>query len=155
MQLIIILEGGGWVWVNYIIYGFYLLSLLLIRDSLWVFELYQLIYYYYHDSWKEPKKLQKEGSKEEDVSFRHSSARQYSILNIVPTPSLGKNGTTSMCPLSSTTAFPLSPPATRLPVKVRITCLLIDCSSVEIAADSLKGRVFEVSLADLNRESND
>jgi small subunit ribosomal protein S3Ae len=60
-----------------------------------------------------------------------------------------------MSPLSSTTASPPSLLATRLLDKVRITSRLIDCSSVEIAADSLRGRVFEVSLADLNRESND
>lgn len=57
--------------------------------------------------------------------------------------------------LSSTTVCPPSLLATRLPVKVRISYSLSDCFSVEIAADSLRGRVFEVSLADLNRDSNE
>lgn len=42
--------------------------------------------------------------------------------------------------------------ATRLPVKVRLfRCLPF---ILEIASDSLKGRVFEVSLADLQNKGN-
>jgi len=44
-----------------------------------------------------------------------------------------------------------TPPATELPARVSAFQLII----LEIAADSLKGRVFEVSLADLNRDSNE
>ena len=54
-----------------------------------------------------------------------------------------------------TTVCPPSPPAIRLLVKVRITLPFNALSITEIAADSLRGRVFEVSLADLNRDSNE
>ncbi len=61
----------------------------------------------------------------------------------------------STCPLFSTSALPPSPPATELPARVRSPPPQLTLSLIEIAADSLKGRVFEVSLADLNRDSND
>ena len=62
-----------------------------------------------------------------------------------------------MCtyPLFSMSECPPSLLATRQLVKVKFPPLLIISCAVEIAADSLKGRVFEVSLADLNRDSND
>ena len=60
-----------------------------------------------------------------------------------------------MCPQSLMFVFPLSPPVIKLLDRVRINCWLIIFSRLENSADSLKGRVFEVSLADLNRDSND
>jgi hypothetical protein len=74
---------------------------------------------------------------------------------IAPTPSKERNGTTSMCPQSSIDACPLSPPVTRQLVKVRIHSPLITFCCIEVAADSLRGRVFEVSLSDLNNGNND
>ena len=46
-----------------------------------------------------------------------------------------------------------SPLATKLLDKVKIKAILIIFYCLENSADSLKGRVFEVSLADLNRDS--
>ena len=91
----------------------------------------------------------------------------------VPTPLSERNGTTSMFRLSSTRRCQRSPQLTSLPVRVsgshlwrslplepsfgvfvffrNLTCAR--CS--EIAADSLKGRVFEISLADLNRDAHE
>lgn len=61
----------------------------------------------------------------------------------------------STCPLCSMFALQPSLLATKLPVKVSNSTRFIVFRAVEIAADSLKGRVFEISLADLNRDSND
>jgi small subunit ribosomal protein S3Ae len=61
----------------------------------------------------------------------------------------------STYPLSSMLEPPLSLPAIELLVKVIYQSLALTPCSIEIAADSLKGRVFEISLADLNRDSND
>jgi small subunit ribosomal protein S3Ae len=60
-----------------------------------------------------------------------------------------------MCPQSLMSVFPLSLPATKLLDRVSTNRWLIILSLLENSADSLKGRVFEVSLADLNRDSND
>ena len=60
-----------------------------------------------------------------------------------------------MFPQSSTTEFPPWHLATKLLDKVRFRTFLKFPLCVEIAADSLRGRVFEVSLADLNQNSND
>jgi ribosomal protein S3AE len=83
-------------------------------------------------------------------------------VRIAPTHSPRRNGTTSTSPPFSTSAPPPSPPATELLVRVSIALAWICCFIpgnltyyIEIAADSLKGRVFEVSLADLNRDSNE
>lgn len=71
------------------------------------------------------------------------------------TPSPRKNGTTSTYPPSLMLEFQPSLPATEPPVKVSFKQPLLLIFPIEISADSLKGRVFEVSLADLNRDSND
>lgn len=60
-----------------------------------------------------------------------------------------------MYPQSSTDACPPSLPVTRQLVKVRIFRPLLMLCGLEIAADSLRGRVFEVSLSDLNNGNND
>ena len=65
-----------------------------------------------------------------------------------------RNGTMYMCPLFLTCASQPSPPATKLLGKVNTNAILIKFYCLENSADSLKGRVFEVSLADLNRDSS-
>jgi small subunit ribosomal protein S3Ae len=45
--------------------------------------------------------------------------------------------------------------ATELLAKVLFQSSSLTFSTLEIAADSLKGRVFEISLADLNRDCNE
>lgn len=96
------------------------------------------------------------------------------VLCIVLILSPRKNGTMSTCPPFSTPEPPLLPPATELPVRVsaptdsislaltQLTAqdIIADFSTInlvfiEIAADSLKGRVFEISLADLNKEAKE
>lgn len=77
-----------------------------------------------------------------------------SLCYIAYTLSRRRNGTTSTFPPSSTSAHPQSPPATELLVRVSLI-LFFYSDIIEQAADSLKGRVFEVSLADLNRDSNE
>jgi len=72
----------------------------------------------------------------------------------VPTHSPRRNGTTSTFPLFSILEFQQSLLAIELLARVRFLDKVISFY-IEIAADSLKGRVFEVSLADLNRESNE
>lgn len=69
------------------------------------------------------------------------------------TPSTRRNGTTYMCPAFSTLEFPLLPLATRLLVKVSIWSVLTILK--EVAADSLRGRVFDISLGELNSEAHD
>jgi ribosomal protein S3AE len=58
-----------------------------------------------------------------------------------------------MCPAFSTLEFPLLPLATRLLVKVSIWSVLTILT--EVAADSLRGRVFDISLGELNSEAHD
>lgn len=132
-----------------------------------------------YDCRKEPQKLQEEGPEEEGVSSRYSilssptaslakavvvgkgaifvynedeKNRKTYLLIIAPTLSLRRNGTMCTSPPFSTSVPPQSPPATELLVRVSIESFN---RLLEIAADSLKGRVFEVSLADLNRDSNE
>lgn len=69
------------------------------------------------------------------------------------THSTRRNGTTYMCPAFSTSEFPLSPLATRPPVKVSIWSVLTIFT--EVAADSLRGRVFDISLGELQTEAHD
>lgn len=70
-----------------------------------------------YDSWKKPKKLQKEGPKEEGVS----TTSWFSVVLMVflaLTPSQRKNGTTSTFPPSLMSELQPSLPATEPPVKV-------------------------------------
>lgn len=99
---------------------------------------------YRHDTRKEPKKLQKERTKEEGVSDHPSYVCKGTIH------SLRKTSTTCCPPLSLITEYALllQPLETREPVSA---CVL----TAELASTSLKGRVFEISLADLNQNSND
>ena len=117
---------------RYIIYGIYLLSLLLIRKPLWAFDLKEQEPPSRHDCRKEPQKLQKEGTEEEGVSARlpcwgrPSDEETLALLKclcwspccIAPTPSPRRNGTTSTFPPSSTSALPQSPLATELLARV-------------------------------------
>lgn len=58
-----------------------------------------------------------------------------------------------MCPAFSMSEFPPLPPSTRLPVKVSNWRVLTLFS--EISTDSLRGRVFTVSLGDLNNDAHE
>ena len=60
-----------------------------------------------------------------------------------------------MYPQSSMSVLLLWLHATELQAKVIFKTLIFIIYCIEISADSLKGRVFEISLADLNRDSND
>jgi len=103
-----------------------------------------------NDCRKEPQKLQKEGSEEEDVSclscpsflkFGHKLSSQSALVDLVAelalgrchffekilnccdlalTPSPRRNGTTSTSPPFLTSELPPSPPATELLVRVSI-----------------------------------
>lgn len=111
-----------------------------------------------HDSRKEPQKLQKEGTKEEGVSRPYFALENnvfiWKFLEHTLLPK--KNGTMSMYPPYLMCAYPPSPQSTRLLVKVKIfEVVLIIFIKIENSADSLKGRVFEVSLADLNRGTSE
>jgi small subunit ribosomal protein S3Ae len=63
-----------------------------------------------------------------------------------------KNGITYMCPAFSMCACPLLPPATRLLVRVSYVASNI---FTEVSADSLRGRVFTVSLGELNNNAHE
>lgn len=109
-----------------------------------------------NDSRKEPKKLQKEGAKEEGVSpSSHPLTSSHLIINYsahsfarkewynVHVPTVFDNRTPTLTPCNKTAGQSKHPHIPNI------------CCSLEIAADSLRGRVFEVSLADLNQNSND
>lgn len=57
-----------------------------------------------------------------------------------------------MCPAFSMCACPLLPPATRLPVRVSNVAFN---NFSEVSADSLRGRVFTVSLGELNNNAHE
>lgn len=57
-----------------------------------------------------------------------------------------------MCPAFSMCACPLLPPATRLPVRVSKVAFN---NFSEVSADSLRGRVFTVSLGELNNNAHE
>lgn len=72
---------------------------------------------------------------------------------------LRKSGTMYMCPQCLIPEYPLLLLAIRQPDKVRLLTFprFLNYNRlifIEIAADSLKGRVFEISLADLQNKSS-
>ena len=102
----------------------------------------------YHDSWKKPQKLQKEGLKEEAVSYSHISS-SFITLYFSSHPFAKKEWYNVQVPTIFDKKQPTITPCNKTAGQSTFI-MFIKFSFLEIAADSLKGRVFDISLADLN-----
>jgi len=81
-------------------------------------------------------------------------ANAWWCINIVSILSTERNGTMYMCPAFLTSAHQLLPLATRLLVKVSFWSV-IKLNLLEVASESLRGRVFTISLGELNNDAHE